>query len=183
MTVTKEQTDKRRDGTLQVLKQDADGSALSGAAFLLEFSVDNGDTWQPVTAREAGDNVTVGGCTSPGLTEGQLTTGPDGTVTFTGLRADGNTLYRLTETVAPEGMALLGEPLYVGTLPVEVTGASAADSETVDGKTYCYTLYVTATDTAVFRLPETGGNGMELLPLALLLAFSPILLIRKKVFK
>ena len=180
VTVTKEKLNYRRDGTLQVRKQDANGSALSGAVFLLEFSTDNGSSWKPVQYREEGDNVTSGGCTSSGLTDGQLTTGKDGIVTFTGLRADKKILYRLTETVAPEGMSLISGPLYVGTLPVETTNTKAEDSETVDGKTWCYTLYVTVTDSALFRLPETGGEGFVLLPFALLLAATPIILTKRK---
>lgn len=180
VTVTKEQTNRRREATLQVKKQDTDGSALSGAVFLLEYSVDNGTVWLPVSAREAGDNVAIGGCTSPGLKDGQLTTGADGIVTFTGLRADSGITYRLTETAAPVGMSLIGDPLFVGVLPVEVENPSTADSQTLDGKTWCYTLYVTATDSAVFRLPETGGHGFTFLPLALVLALAPALSIQPR---
>ena len=85
-------------------------------------------------------------------------------MTFSGLRADSSILYRLTETQAPVGHSLLGSPLFVGTLPVEISG-EAADSETADGVTYCYTLYVTATDDPLFRIPETGGAGFAWLPL------------------
>lgn len=181
VTVTKEAEDLRRSGTLQVKKQDVDGSALGGAVFLLEYSTDKGGSWASVFSREAGDDhVTPGGCTSPGLDNGQLTCGEDGTVTFTGLRADGSILYRLTETVAPEGFSLLGGSLYAGTLPVETDNTRAEDSEVFDGKTLCYTLYVTATDSSVFRLPETGGRGFVLLPFALVLAAAPIIFMKRK---
>ena len=111
-TVVKEQTDKRREGTIQIQKKDTDGSARSGAVFLLEYSTDGGSKWSPVKAREKdNDDVFSGGCTSPGLKNGQLTTGEDGIATFTGLRADSKILYRLTETQAPEGMALIGGSL------------------------------------------------------------------------
>ena len=49
-----------------------------------------------------------------------------------------------------------------------------------DGKTLCYTLYVTATDSSVFRLPETGGRGFVLLPFALVLAAAPIIIMKRK---
>lgn len=179
VTITKEQTDQRREGTLQVKKQNTQGGALSGAVFLLEYSTD-GITWAPVSSRSAGGEVTVGGCTSPGLTGGQLTTGADGTVTFTGLRADGSTRYRLTETAAPEGMSLLGSPLYIGTLPAETGDRDAADSQEVNGKTYCYTLYVTASDSYVFRLPLTGSSGFSWLPFAMVVAAAPLIILNTK---
>ena len=167
--VSETKTDLRRSGTLEVRKQDEKNRPLAGATFKLEYSTDNGTTWTPVQSR-GGDNVTAGGCTSPGLNSGQLTTDSGGSVSFTGLRADSAILYRLTETQAPEGYSLIGTPLYTGTLPVETTKQNTEDSETVDGKTYCYTLYVTATDDPTYRLPETGGSGFGLLSL-----FMPIL--------
>ncbi len=167
--VSETRTNLRRSGTLEVRKQDEKNRPLAGAMFKLEYSTDNGTTWTPVQSR-GGDNVTAGGCTSPGLNSGQLTTDSGGSVSFTGLRADSAILYRLTETQAPEGYSLIGTPLYSGTLPVETTKQNTEDSETVDGKTYCYTLYVTATDDPTYRLPETGGSGFGLLSL-----FMPIL--------
>ena len=98
---------------------------------------------------------------------------------FSGLRADSNILYRLTETKAPAGRSLLGSPLYVGTLPVEVSSA-AEDAETVDGVTYCYTLYVTATDDPLFRLPETGGSGFVWLSIAMAFMTMPYIYILKR---
>ena len=177
VTVTKEKLNYRRPGTIQVKKQDANGGALKGATFLLEYSTDDGGTWFAVKYREESDEITRGGCTSPGLVDGQLTTGDDGIVTFTGLRADSKILYRLTETVAPEGMALIGGSLYVGTLPVESDNIYASDAEVFDSTAYVYTLYVTATDNSLFRLPETGGGNFSLLPLAMLLAAAPLTLI------
>ena len=179
VTITREQTDKRREGTIQIQKKDTDGSARSGAVFLLEYSTDGGSKWSPVKAREPdNDDVFSGGCTSPGLKDGQLATGEDGIATFTGLRADSKILYRLTETKAPEDMALLGGSLYVGTLPVESKNLKAEDSEIFNDTAYCYTLYVTATDNSLFRLPETGGEAFVLLPLALLLSVVPINMIK-----
>ncbi len=177
VTITKELTNLRREGTIQVTKKGPDGNVLSGAAFMLEFSTDKGSHWKPVTYREAGDEVPRGGCTSPGLKDGQLTTGEDGKVIFTGLRADSRILYRLTETKAPEGMALIGGSLYVGTLPVESDDFYANDAEVFDTKAYVYTLYVTATDTSVFRLPDAGGGGFKALPLFMLAAALPAVII------
>ena len=165
--VVKTHENRRREGTLQVLKQDHQGQPLSNAMFLLEYSQDNGKTWTPVTSRASNDTITLGGCTSFGLTNGQLVSGTDGKAVFTGLRADGSTIYRVTETRAPQGYSLMADPLYVGTLPVAVSDANIADSETVDGTVYTYSLYITATDNPIYRLPETGGHGFRLFPIGL----------------
>lgn len=91
--------DVRRPGTIIVTKQNTDGTPLPGAVFLLEYN--DGGTWKPVTSRSS-DPIAKGGCTSTGLTDGQLTTGDSGSVTFDGLWADGEIQYRLTEVKAPE---------------------------------------------------------------------------------
>ena len=178
VTITQERDNLRRPGTLEVKKQDQNGKPLAGATFLLEYSTDNGASWTAVFSR-SGNDVQAGGCTSSGLSDGQLTTGDGGSVTFSGLRADSEILYRLTETQAPVGHSLLGSPLYVGTLPVEISG-EAADSETIDGVTYCYTLYVTATDDPIFRIPETGGAGFAWLPLFMGFMSMPYIYIKRK---
>lgn len=178
VTITHTAENERRPGTIEVKKQDASGNPFPGVAFLLEYSTDNGTSWQPVTARE-GNNVTAGGCTSPGLADGQLVTDASGRVTFTGLRADSAILYRLIETKAPEGCTLISGPLYVGALPIESDNPTAADAELFDGKVFVYTLLVTATDDPTFRLPETGGSGFEALSLSMLLCAAPIPLITK----
>ena len=184
VTITETRDNLRRPGTLTVKKQNADGSPLTGAAFLLEYSTDEGRNWKPVFSREADDpNLTQGGCTSPGLSSGQLTTGDTGTVTFTGLRADSRILYRLTETKAPPGMSLISGSLYVGTLPVESENIYANDAEVFDSKAFVYSLYVTATDDPLFRLPETGGDSFSLLPIAMLFMASPAFLINTNTTK
>ena len=178
VTITQERDNLRRPGTLEVKKQDQNGKPLAGATYLLEYSTDNGASWTAVFSR-SGDDVQTGGCTSSGLSDGQLTTGDGGSVTFSGLRADSSILYRLTETQAPVGHSLLGSPLYVGTLPVEISG-TAEDSETMDGVTCCYTLYVTATDDPLFRLPETGGAGFAWLPYVMGFLTMPYIITKRK---
>lgn len=173
--ITKTVTNIRRPGTLIVKKQNANGSPLEGAAFLLEYSTDDGSTWKPVFYR-VGNEVARGACTTLGLDGGQLTTGADGTATFTGLRADGIVLYRLTETKAPPGMSLLGSSILVGALPIESDNIYAEDSEVFDSKAFHYTLEVTATDTSQYRLPETGGDdGLKILPFAMMFLTAPII--------
>jgi hypothetical protein len=145
----------------------------------LEYSTDSGSTWTPVRSC-SGESPEAGGSTSSGLENGQLTTDSTGSVTFGGLRADGAILYRLTETRAAPGYSLLGAPLYTGTLPVETGHSNIEDSETVDGVTYGYTLYVTATDSPTFRLPETGGGGFGLLPVFLSILAIPTIFMKRK---
>ena len=173
--ITKTVTNMRRPGTIIVKKQNANGSPLEGAAFLLEYSTDDGSTWKPVFYR-AGKEVARGACTTLGLDGGQLTTGVDGTATFTGLRADGIVLYRLTETKAPPGMSLLADSILVGTLPVESENINAEDSEVFDSKAFHYTLEITATNAWQYRLPETGGDsGLKILPFAMIFLTAPII--------
>lgn len=160
--------DVRRTGTLQVTKKDTDGSLLSGAVFLLEFSTDGGKTWKHVVSRSADSEVSRGGCTTEGLVNGQLMTGENGRVRFEGLRADGLILYRLTETKAPEGHSLIGGTLYSGTLPIESENIYANDAEVFDNKAFVYSVFVTAVDDSLYRLPDSGGSGFAYLPFVML---------------
>ena len=179
-TISHTRVNERRPGTIEVKKQDANGNPFAGVAFLLEFSTDEGSTWQPVFSRDPAEkNITRGGCTSPGLTDGQLVTDDTGQVRFTGLRADCKILYRLTETAAPEGYALMAGSLYVGTLPIRTENIYASDAEVFGTYAYVYSLYVTATNDPVFRMPETGAPGFGYLPLAMLLCAAPITIITK----
>lgn len=156
-----------RDGSITVTKKSTDGSTLTGAEYLLEYSTDNGASWQPVFSR-TGETIEAGGCTSSVLNNGRLTVNSVGTATFSGLKADRSIMYRLTETRAPDGCTLLAEPLYTGTLPVKVDKSfSSDDCEVIDGENYCYSLYVTAVNGAMYRLPSTGGSGFAYIPIVL----------------
>ncbi len=139
-------------GSLTVHKQDTQGSALSGTVYLLEYSQD-GATWNPVTFRSDA-TPTIGGCTSLDLNAGQLATGADGTVFYDGLVADGKVQYRLTEIKAPEGLSLLKDPVFKGTLPFEApTGPE-------------YDISFTVTNNRITTLPQTGSSGL-LLPVTI----------------
>ena len=151
----------------RALRSYQNGNILTGAEYLLEYSTDSGASWQPVFTR-TGDSIETGGCTSSVLNNGRLTVNSAGTATFSGLKADRSIIYRLTETSAPEGCTLLAEPLYTGTLPVKVDKSfSSDDCEVIDGENYCYTLYVTAVNGAMYRLPNTGGSGFAYIPIVL----------------
>ena len=72
-------------------------------------------------------------------------TGADGAVCWENLTADGSTYYRVTEVQTAEGMTLLTEPLFLGTLD-----ASEHD------------ITITACNNAGFALPFTGGAGFTI---------------------
>jgi uncharacterized surface anchored protein len=170
----------RRPGSITVTKQDASGEALSGCTFLLEYL--DGTEWKPVTARSS-DPITQGGCTSPNLENGCLTTDESGTVTFSGLWADSALQYRLTEVSAPEGYALLSEPVFEGTLPVAHAAdqVSAQPDETIDQTAYFYDLPVTVRDGKIYTLPTTGGGNFPFVPLGILvLSVGGFLIFRHK---
>ena len=133
-------------GSISVHKVNLQGQDLSGAVYLLEWSEDGG-TWNPVTFRD-GATPTIGGCTTLGLENGQLTTGEDGTVLYDGLVANGKVQYRLTEIKAPEGMSLLKDPVYTGVLPAEGEAGPL------------YEVTFTVTDTRTTTLPQTGASGL-----------------------
>ena len=128
-----------RPADILVYKVDILGAPLAEAEFLLEWSED-GTNWLPVTYTDS-ENVTKGTCTSVGLVDGKLVSGRDGVVHFTGLHPE--LQYRLTETKAPEGYHLLGEPAYEGGITPDET----------------LTVELTVVNAPVFELPMTGSTG------------------------
>lgn len=128
-----------RPADILVYKVDILGAPLAEAEFLLEWSED-GTNWQPVTYTDS-ENVTKGTCTSVGLVDGKLVSGRDGVVHFTGLHPE--LQYRLTETKAPEGYHLLGDPAYEGGITPDET----------------LTVELTVVNAPVFELPMTGSTG------------------------
>ena len=132
-------TNRLKPGEILIQKVDIHGEPLAGAEFLLEWSED-GQQWQTVTYTDALD-VSEGTCTSDGLADGKLTSGEDGVVRFTGLSP--GSLYRVTETKAPEGYQLLSEPVHEGSIQK-------------DGE---YFIQLTMVNAPVFQLPMTGSTG------------------------
>ncbi len=132
-------TNRMKPGEILIQKVDIHGEPLAGAEFLLEWSAD-GQQWQTVTYSDSLD-VSEGTCTSDDLADGKLTSGEDGVVRFTGLSP--GSLYRVTETKAPEGYQLLSEPVYEGSLQK-------------DGE---YFIQLTVVNAPVFELPMTGSTG------------------------
>lgn len=158
-------------GSITVKKVDGTGKALKGVTFLLEYSIDGGSTWTPVSSRGENGSLTPGGCTSAGLNNGKLTTESDGFAAFTGLCVETDespVLYRLTETETKPGYSLLAEPAFEGPLP--------EDAE--------YAVTLTAVNMPSFQMPATGGRGFGFtalgISLALLSTGALVVLLRKK---
>ncbi len=124
-------------GQLAIQKVNHEGNALPGAEFLLEWS-ENGTDWQPVAYSET---LKKGGCSSPGLADGRLLSGEDGTASFQGLYP--GLQYRLTETKAPNNYQLLADFAFEGELPANEN----------------YTVEVTIVNNPIYQLPKTGSKG------------------------
>lgn len=156
-------TNREKSGIIQVKKVDTQGRAMSGVSFLLEFSLD-GRSWAPVSYRETDSAVTAGGCTNEQLSNGILVTDRNGVAVYPGLAltlGDRVLHYRLTELSTQNGMQLLPEPAFVGTLPYN--GAEE--------------ITVTAVNSDGFTIPETGGNGFTLMSLGFAIAGGAALLL------
>ena len=145
-------TNRIRPGSIAVQKVDTTEAPRAGAEFLLEWSADN-VTWQAVTYSDSA-YVVKGCCSSAGLTDGKLVSGTDGMVRFDGLHPE--LYYRLTETKAPDGLQLLADYAYEGTLPIEKD----------------LTASLKVVNAPVFTLPETGSNTALLLPIGLVMCLA-----------
>ncbi len=148
-------------GSITAKKVDADGNAMPGVEFTLEYSTDDGATWAPVEARAEDSKPSIGGCTSA-VVDGALITDENGVATFNGLQINNQTvtiLYRLTETDTKSGNTLLAAPLFIGSLPQVLDDGT----ETVD-------VTVTAVNNQNYTLPSSGDNGMTSVPIGIALA-------------
>lgn len=148
-------------GSITAKKVDADGNAMPGVEFTLEYSTDDGATWAPVEARAEDSKPSIGGCTSA-VVDGTLETDENGVAAFNGLQIDNQTVtitYRLTETGTKSGSTLLAAPVFTGSLPQVLDDGT----ETVD-------VVVTAVNNQNYTLPSSGGNGMVSVPVGIALA-------------
>ena len=148
-------------GSITAKKIDADGNAMPGVEFTLEYSTDDGATWAPVEARAEDSKPSIGGCTSA-VVDGALETDENGVTTFNGLQINNQTvtiLYRLTETATKSGNTLLAAPMFIGSLP-----------QVLDDGTEIVDVTVTAVNNQNYTLPSSGGNGMVSVPVGIALA-------------
>lgn len=164
-------------GSITAKKVDADGNAMPGVEFTLEYSSDDGATWTPVEARAEASKPSIGGCTSA-VVDGALETDENGVATFNGLQINNQTvtiLYRLKETATKSGNTLLAAPMFIGSLP-----------QVLDDGTEIVDVTVTAVNNQNYTLPSSGGNGMMSVPvgiaLVLISASCILMLTRKKRF-
>lgn len=164
-------------GSITAKKVDADGNAMPGVEFTLEYSTDDGATWAPIEARAEDSKPSIGGCTSA-VVDGALITDETGVATFNGLQINNQTvtiLYRLTETATKSGNTLLAAPMFIGSLP-----------QVLDDGTEIVDVTVTAVNNQNYTLPSSGGNGMVSVPvgiaLVLISASCILMLTRKKRF-
>lgn len=143
-TYTKETT-----GSVSLHKVDENDRDLSGAQFTLYSTVGNGAPYQ----HEGVEYKQVG--------EPQ-TTGKDGYVRFTGLKADGNVRYVLVETKAPQGYIAIDPITFTlplrkqGTVDPGYQGTSRPDGDS----TLYYDITYKAVDHPAVTLPETAGPGI-----------------------
>lgn len=148
-------------GSITAKKIDADGNAMPGVEFTLEYSTDDGATWAPVEARAEDSKPSIGGCTSA-VVDGALETDENGVATFNGLQINNQTvtiLYRLTETATKSGNTLLAAPMFIGSLP-----------QVLDDGTEIVDVTVTAVNNQNYTLPSSGDNGMTSVPIGITLA-------------
>ena len=143
ITVTRRNAQEQPEiGSIRIYKVNEAGTALAGVTFLLEYSTDDGTTWQAVQYREENSAVTEGGCTSDNLEDGMLTT-DDGIVCFAGLCRSDTIKYRLTETETAAGYELLASPAFEDYLPAN----GEAD------------ISLTVVNASAFTMPAAGGTG------------------------
>lgn len=148
-------------GSITAKKINADGNAMPGVEFTLEYSTDDGATWAPVEARAEDSKPSIGGCTSA-VVDGALETDENGVATFNGLQINNQTvtiLYRLTKTATKSGNTLLAAPMFIGSLP-----------QVLDDGTEIVDVTVTAVNNQNYTLPSSGGNGMVSVPVGIALA-------------
>lgn len=154
--IIKQHDNQPKEGSITIYKTDEAGRPLPGVTFLLEASVDGGQTWSPIRFREAGSDVLAGYCTSQGLAADSLTTASDGYAVFSGLCIDtqmGEVKYRITETATRNGYSLLPGYAFEGSL--------SEDSE--------IEASFTVVNQPVFKMPATGSDGFTFMIIGLAL--------------
>ena len=161
---------RQTTGSVSLHKVDENDRDLSGAQFTLYSTVGNGAPYQ----HEGIEYKQVG--------EPQ-TTGKDGYVRFTGLKADGNVRYVLVETKAPQGYIAI-DPITF-TLPLRKQGTMDPDyrgtSKPDGGSTLYYDITYKAVDHPAVTLPETAGPGiLPALVAGVMLMGVPVMMIARR---
>lgn len=139
-------------GSISIQKVDSHGNPMPGVTFKLEYSLDDGGTWLPVTSRAPDALLTPGTSSTPNIVDGALTTDAGGVIRFEGLRTDsqtGRVRYRLTEIATTNGSTLLVGTAFDGYLP---------QNDAVD-------IQIRATNGAAFELPTSGSTELAVVQL------------------
>ncbi len=148
-------------GSLELRKQSSIGKPMQGVEFLLEYSLDSGNTWNAVTYRENDNIIFPGSCTNAELADGKLLTDENGIAVYEGLRvykADGTViLYRVTETKTLNGSSLMPGHIWEGDLVTEKEGE------------HQFEVVLGVVNSPILELPETGSKSLALMPIGLLL--------------
>ena len=148
-------------GSLELRKQSSIGKPMQGVEFLLEYSLDSGNTWNAVTYRENDNIIFPGSCTNAELADGKLLTDENGIAVYEGLRvykADGTViLYRVTETKTLNGSSLMPGHIWEGDLVTEKEGE------------HQFEVVLGVVNSPILELPETGSESLALMPIGLLL--------------
>jgi uncharacterized surface anchored protein len=163
-------------GKLEIRKKSSADRPMEGVEFLLEYSLDNGSTWNAVTYRASNLAILPGSCTSDRLTNGKLLTDSNGIVVYEGLRVyttDGRTiLYRATETKTLNGYARLPDPIWEDDLITEKDGESR------------YEIVLSVVNAPILELPKTGSRSLARIPIGLILCATvcvgALLILRRK---
>ena len=148
-------------GKLELRKKSSIGKPMQGVEFLLEYSLDCGNTWTAVTHRADDSMIIPGSCTNADLVDGKLLTDENGIAVYDGLRvytADGTViLYRVTETKTLDGSQLMPDHIWEGDLENEKNGE------------YRFEVILGVVNSPILELPETGSHAMALIPIGLAL--------------
>ena len=148
-------------GKLELRKQSSIGKPMQGVEFLLEYSLDNGSTWDAVTFRADDTVIVPGSCTNAELVDGKLLTDENGIAVYEGLRVyktDGTEiLYRVTETKTLNGSSLMPGHIWEGDLVTEKEGE------------HQFEVVLGVVNSPILELPETGSKSLALMPIGLLL--------------
>ena len=151
-------------GKLELRKQSSIGKPMQDVEFILEFSLDEGNTWNAVTKREDDITIIPGSCTSTNLVDGKLETDENGIAVYDGLRvytSEGVLIqYRVIELKTNNGSSLMPGPVWEGDLLREKDGE------------YQFEVVLSVVNSPILELPETGGNTLLMQPWAVLCCLS-----------
>lgn len=141
-------------GSIELRKQSSTGEVMEGVKFALEYSLDDGSTWNAVTKRGNAENIIPGSCTSDLLGEdGTMVTDENGIGRFDGLRvytADGAPIrYRVTELQTLNGSTLMPDAIWEDTIPESSDGA--------------FEITLGVVNSPVLELPKTGSASARIL--------------------